>query len=164
VQSGPFVFRRSGQGSQSPHQTRVENVEKAKKGLILTVHNKADVQSIFKNCYEAKFVRGQQITTCHMFRNIIGHFEIFSIVCGNLTAEDVCSPGSLFEYVVYLKTIKVFISYFQLRCASSTVLCKAFHLKVIARAGSHLFYRCARHHRASMAHTSREYLRSVCSA
>jgi hypothetical protein len=113
-------------------QNRVEKDEKALKGLMLTVHTKADVQSIFKNCYGAKFVRGQPITTFHMFRNVVGQFARFSIVCGNLTAEDVCSPGSLFESVVYLKTIKVYISYFQLRCASYTVLCKDFHLKVLA--------------------------------
>jgi hypothetical protein len=98
-----FLDHQDKEASLLISQNRVGKGEKAYKGLMLTVHNNADVQSIFKNCYEAKFVRGQPITTFHMFRNVVGRFARFSIVCGNLTAEDVCSPGSLFESVVYVR-------------------------------------------------------------
>jgi hypothetical protein len=134
------------------------------KGLILTTHNNADMKSIFKLCHEANFVRGQPITSFHVFRATVGQFTRFSVVCGNLTAEDVCVSCSVFDCITHLKTIHVFTSYFQLRCASSTVLSKVFHLGGLAGHAITYFTSYEDAHHAKLAQKSRYYLRSVCAA
>jgi hypothetical protein len=122
------------------------------------------MQYIFKLCHEAKFVRGQPITSFHIFRTTAGQFTRISVVCGNLAAEDVCVSGSVFDFIICIKTMQVFVSYFQLRCASSTVLSKAFHLKRLAGHAVTYFTSSKDVDRANLAQNSRDYMSSVCAA
>jgi hypothetical protein len=100
---------------------------------LLSIRNNADLLYFYKMCYEAKFVRGQPITTFYQLRAVAGQFIRFAVVCGDIRAKEVSEAGSVFTAITNLKTVKGFVSYFQLRCASSTVLNKAFNLKTLPR-------------------------------
>jgi hypothetical protein len=160
----PFLDPRDKEASLQASQDRLGKGELAYKGLMLSIRNNADILYIYKMCYEAKFVRGQPITTFHQLRAVVGQFIRFAVVCGDIRGKDVCEAGSVFIAITNLKIVKVFISYFQLRCASSTVLSKAFNLKTLASHATTYFTSVRDEQRANSAHAVRNYLCSVCRA
>jgi hypothetical protein len=160
----PFLDARDKEASLQASQDRLGKGESAYKGLMLSIRNNADILYIYKICFEAKFVRGQPITTFHQLRAVVGQFIRFAVVCGDVRAHDVCEAGSVFIAITNLKTVKVFISYFQLRCASSTVLNKAFNLKTLASHATTYLTSVRDEQRANSANAVRNYLCSVCRA
>jgi hypothetical protein len=160
----PFLDARDKEASLQASKDRLGKGELAYKGLMLSIRNNADISYIYKICYEAKFVRGQPITTFHQLRAVVGQFIRFAVVCGDVRAHDVCEAGSVFIAITNLKTVKVFISYFQLRCASSTVLNKAFNLKTLASHATTYLTSVRDEQRANSANAVRNYLCSVCRA
>jgi hypothetical protein len=160
----PFLDPFDKEASLQSSHDRLGKGEMAYKGLMLSIRNNADILYIYKMCYEAKFVRGQPITTFHQLRAVVGQFIRFAVVCGDIRAKEVCEAGSVFIAITNLKTVKVFISYFQLRCASSTVLNKAFNLKTLASHATTYFTSVRDEQRANSAHVVRNYLCSVCRA
>ena len=133
-------------------------------GLALSVRNNADLEAIFKSKYEAKYVRGQPITTFHQLRACIGQFARFSVVFRVLRKKEVCESGALFKAVGRLALVKLFLSNFQLRASSSTVLCKAMHLKTLSIHAESYFIGKGEERPAANAAVVTEYLRTVCSA
>jgi hypothetical protein len=129
----PLLDPRDKEANLKSSQYRWGMGKMAYKGLLLSIRNNADIFYIYKMCYEAKFVRGQPITTFYQRRAVAGQFIRFAVVCEDIRAKEVCEAGSGFIAITYLKTVKGFMSYFQLRCASSTVLNKAFNLKTLPR-------------------------------
>jgi hypothetical protein len=75
----PFLDACDKEASLQASQDRLGKGESAYKGLMLSIQNNADILYIYKICFEAKFVRGQPITTFHqrVFRGI----SVYIYIC-----------------------------------------------------------------------------------
>jgi hypothetical protein len=139
--------------------------EIAYSGLFVSHENNKDLKFIYKHKYEAKAVRGQALTSYDQLRSCVGQYMRFAVVCGLTTLPRACDSGELFRAVLSMDAVQTFLTYFQLRCSSSTVLIKAIHLRTISQYAERFYSSTAvdESNRAKASLMS-DYLTGACSA
>jgi hypothetical protein len=134
-----FTDPRNDDAAMKTSKERLTSGEVSYRGLHLSHENNEDVRFVYQHMYEAKALRGHSLASYEQFRACIGQFSRFAVVCGLIPLNRVCDAGQLFEAALVMDAVKAFLSYFQLRCAASTVLSKAFHLRTLSKYAERLF-------------------------
>jgi hypothetical protein len=101
-------------------------------GLHIDEFNNADMQRIFRLCFEPKIRLGQPKGTYNQFRSACGQYLRSYISFHPHRAETVFESGELFKAIEDLRLVRAFIGQYQVRASATTVTGKATHLRRLA--------------------------------
>jgi hypothetical protein len=130
-------------------------------GLHIDEFNNADMQRIFRLCFESKIRLGQPKGTYNQFRSACGQYLRSYISFHPRRAETVCESGELFKAIEDLRLVRAFIGQYQVRASATTVTGKATHLRRLADEAIAYFTEKNRQEQKGKCMSVSSYLRNV---
>ena len=113
-------------------ESKIKQSVAAYVGVTLDERNSEDMKRIYETVFSTRATLGHTLYTYDQFKSTIGQFARMFISFGLTDGCELYQKGKLYRCVTQIKPVQTFLSYFQVRSASSTVGSKSRHLNRLA--------------------------------
>ena len=107
--------------------------------LALKEDNNLDVSFVYDLSFKDKAISDGNTCTYNQFRTVVSQPALLGVALGQVKLSELFKKGMVFKLVTKMDLVQIFLNFFLLRSAASTVMAKAKHLKRLAETSSMFF-------------------------